>query len=593
MSLMIDLIIALIILTIVAVGIYNYLPQIDKLLQEKLNISLFRSQYTGPLADIFLHYNHKDSLAWSEWIQSQETSIQDDAVQKLIDHIEASPANWGSITPEAIMGLARFQKRDHMTILKGVLSAARKMWGKFKTCPACYEEACRGMIEIHAESAKNILNEELEQKIGSEEEKVSCIINALKDIPDTVDVNPIFVKILTDKANSFKVRSHAVNSAQARSESEAHQIFTEALDIFIHDVGGNFSGDDTRIFENLLNMVTQDIDDETFDIILRACNSLNFSLTALQAMNLILKSSFKEFTPQQLYMLANLENDKSESIPKTLCDIFNVSTAESELIKVFDINKEYPFKKAPVVEESSTDAKLMEVPSIIGSYYEELKNILKRRSVSKQNGVPGGILLSGYTDTEKIFLARAIASEKRWSFIYGAYEDLVSSSANGKGLQDAINSNKPCIVFIDEISAFLSNQDPVLAKTFKQLAMDHMVFLIATIKDEADINEEGCSVLISGDDELEILFPDAMEISYCTDAFKNKVLNSKLAILEARDHANVESYDINGPTRDMSPFEYEKYLSKYLKASLLIHGELIESTEFEKLDALNFDGRLE
>ncbi len=593
MSGMIDLVIALIIITVIAGAIYYYLPQIDKLLQEKLNISLFRSQYTGPLADIFLYYNHKDSLAWSEWIKTQETRIQEDAIQKLIDHIEASPTSWGSITPEAIRGLARFNIRGHITILKGVLGAARKMWSKFKTCAPCYEEACKGMIEIHAESAKNILNDELEQKISNDEEKVTCIVNALKGIPETIDINPIFVKILTDGSNSFKVRSLAVSAAQSRSASEAHQIFIETLDSFINNPGGNFMGDDTRIFENLLNMVTQDIDEETFDIILSACNSMNFSVTTINALNLILKSSYSEFTPQQLYMLSHLENDTKQSIPKTLSEIFSLSDGEFELLKIPDVNKDYPFKKAPVVEENCNDAKLMEVPSIVGSFYEDLKDILKKRSVSKQNGISGGILLTGYTDSEKLFLSRAIATEKRWSFIYAAYEDLVSSTANLKTLQDSINSNKPCIVYIDEVESFFSDADPNTGKILKQLATDHMVFLIGTARDEADINEEGCSVMVAGNEELEAIFPEAMEITYCSEAFKNKVLNSKLAILEARDHENIESYDINGPTNEMSPFEYEKYLSKYLRASLLVHGCLIESTEFEKLDAINFEGRLD
>ena len=41
----------------------------------------------------------------------------------------------------------------------------------------------------------------------------------------------------------------------------------------------------------------------------------------------------------------------------------------------------------------------------------------------------------------------------------------------------------------------------------------------------------------------------------------------------------------------MTGFEFEKYLTKYFRASLLVHGQLINSSDFEKLDALDFDGR--
>jgi hypothetical protein len=120
------------------------------------------------------------------------------------------------------------------------------------------------------------------------------------------------------------------------------------------------------------------------------------------------------------------------------------------------------------------------------------------------------------------------------------------------------------------------------------------VFLIGSIKEEATINDAGCCSLIAGDEELELIFPKAVEVSKCTDAFKNKILQPKLSLLDSsRGVDSWESFDILKPTADMSPLEYEKYLANYFRASLLVYGKLIHSDEFEKLEQINFEGKSE
>ena len=69
-------------------------------------------------------------------------------------------------------------------------------------------------------------------------------------------------------------------------------------------------------------------------------------------------------------------------------------------------------------------------------------------------------------------------------------------------------------------------------------------------------------------------------------------MTSKLDKLQpGREGEKAEQFNILKPSKDMAPFEFEKFLTKYFRASLLVHGLLIEINEFEKLDAQNFPNR--
>ncbi len=188
-------------------------------------------------------------------------------------------------------------------------------------------------------------------------------------------------------------------------------------------------------------------------------------------------------------------------------------------------------------------------------------------------------------------LCRAIAVEKRWSFIYGNYNDLVNSGSNAKNFLDTVNKNKPCIAFIDDLGQLIVNKNDTLLKYIKQIANEPSIFLVGTIKEEAPINDQGTSTLVANNEDLVYLFPRAIEINKCSDAFKMRVLMPKLGFLDAsRGVDRLESLDINKPSVDMSPLEYEKFLSDYLKISLLIYGKLINADEYIKLRQIEKEG---
>lgn len=594
MGLIINILITLIGLTILIVALFNYIPQIEKLLEEKLNISLSRgSKDHGILSQIFYKYNHRDVNAWSDWIMTQGQNHRIKAIEMLIEHLESVPANWGAVTPEAIKALSKFENREHITILRTMLSLAKKSWKKYKITSACYEEALKAIISINEDSAIKVLSDELGKKISSgNEEKTMCIINALESFSEEADIGDLFTQILTNTDENLKTRNHAINTAQRISDDKSHKVFFASVKKFLEELSGPFAGDDIQVYDAIFNLVTKTIDEETFQLILQACNHEHLASTSIYVLELVLKGNHDQFTPAQLYTLINLEKDHKDKIGNALASSYGLSANEKEVIKYEDPLDTYKFEKAPIVESHIDTATAIEVPKIISEYYEKLMAILKDRAVKKQTGSPGGVLITGFTDQEKILLTRAVAVEKRWSFVFGIYDDLINSGSNAKNFIDTVTRNKPCLVYLDEVGGLLVNKLDSFTKYVKQMGAETSVFLIGSMKEEAEINENGCSKLIAGDEELESIFPKAFEITKCNDGFKNKILQNKLSMLDnTRGVETWEQFEILKNTVDMSPLELEKYLAQYFRASLLVHGKLIHADEFDKLSKIKIEGQ--
>lgn len=588
MGLFINILITLIGLTVIVIAFYNYLPYLEKLLREKLKISLFRkSKDHGVLGQIFYSYNHSDAQAWVDWAKTQEPAIKQEAIDLLIRHIDNIPAIWGSVTPEAIKALAQFEEREHMTIIRSVIKSCKKFWKKYKISEACYEAALVGAVYINTESAKSLLEEE----IGDVEEEVQAmsIANTLRKFPEDDDIKPLIIKLLTNQKLSFKARNYTINVAQKISEEEAHLAFIATVDVLLESQKG-FGENDIKIFEALLNMATQNVDEEAFNVLLKACLHADLAKTSIRSMELILRSNFDEFNAEQLYTLININTDENGTLTNTICDVNKLLPDEKMMCRYKDFDTQFPFKKAPVATETKTSA--LELPQCLSKIYEEFMDSIKKRSVEKQTGASGGILLTGYTDTEKLCLSRVAASERKWHFIYTAVEDAIASGSTAKSMLDAINGHKPCILYLDNIEILLKHLVNPFVKQLRMIANDPLVTIIGTLKDNVDIADNGLCVLFTQIEEMQEIFPIAIDIGKMTEAEKNIIFYEKLAKLNSeRNVKNVEQLGILSSTDDMTPFEFEKYLVKYFRSSILVSNKLIDKADFDKLDSISFEGR--
>jgi hypothetical protein len=588
MSLVINILITLIGITIIVVAFYNCIPQIEKFLAEKLKLSLFRkSKDHGVLGQIFYKYNQKDSQSWVEWVKTQDPLVQQEAFDLLTKHIDNIPATWGAVTPEAIKALGKFEKPEHVSIMKSTLKACKKMWKKYKICENAYEGSLIGLVSINPGTAKTSLKDEIKEI--EEEAQAMAICNTLDTFPEEEDINQLFVDLLTNQKISRKARNYAINIASKRSEEQAQFAFIEAVKAILES-RKVLNDEDISIFEILLNLITKEITTDSFNLLLKACNNEDLSKTSIKSLSLILKSNFQEFIPEQLYTLINLEKDDFLILFNTIADINELSPEEKALCRYFDFEDKEPFKKAPVATETKTTP--LEPPACIAKIHENFMGTIKKHSLSKQNGATGGILLTGYTDTEKLCIARVAASQRKWHFIYTAVEDSMASGSTAKSILDAIHTNKPCILYLDDISVLIKNLDNPFIKQLKTLAKDPLINIVGTLKDDVDIDENGLCVLFTHNPDLQYLFPVAIDIGRVNDAEKSLMLHERIAKFKSnRETKDIEQYHILEKTEDMTLFELDKYFAKYFRASLLCSNKLISKSDFERLDSVEFEGR--
>jgi hypothetical protein len=588
MSLLINILITLIGITIVVVAFYNYIPFIERFLADKLKLSLFRkSKDHGVLGQIFYKYNHKDAGSWVEWAKNQDPITQQEALDLLIKHIDNVPATWGSVTPEAIKALGRFEKREHISIMKSILNACKKMWKKYKICEASYEAALAGLVSINPASAKSYLKEEINEI--QEDAQATAICNTLAIFPQEEDINQLFIDLLLNQNISRNFRNYAINIAQKRDEEQAKVIFSETVKAVLGSTK-LLNDDDISIFEVLLNLITVEITNDSFELLLKACTHEDLFKTSIRSLSLILKSNFSEFNSEQLYTLINLKKDESLTLFNTIADINKLTVDEKSLCRYFNFEENSPFKKAPVVKETKTTP--LEPPECISKILENFMDILKEHSLNRRSGATGGIVLTGYSDLEKLCIARVAASQRKWHFIYAAVEDVMASGSTAKSMLEAIHTSKPGILYLDDIYVLIKNLDNPLLKQLKTLATDPLINIVATLKDDVDINDKGLCVLFSNNQDLQYLFPIAIDIGLPSDASKNILLQERIGKLNnERNTKNIGQYQILDSTNDMTLFELDKYLTKYFRASILCSNQLIDKSDFEKLDSLDFEGR--
>ncbi|CDW81299.1 atp-dependent metalloprotease family protein [Stylonychia lemnae] len=123
-------------------------------------------------------------------------------------------------------------------------------------------------------------------------------------------------------------------------------------------------------------------------------------------------------------------------------------------------NYKFDTKKAKDISQRLDDVKG------IDEIKEEVENLIKmirepEKYTSKGAKLHKGVLLYGRPGTGKTLLARAIAGEAGTSFIYctGSHFDEMFVGVGAKRVRELFQeakSNKPCIIFIDEIDTLLS-----------------------------------------------------------------------------------------------------------------------------------------
>lgn len=565
---------------VVMIGIFYY-PQIEKLLEEKLQLRLSTaSENHGVLAEIFYKYNHKNSHAWTEWIRTQDNEDQNCAIELLVNHIEMDPGSWGGITYEAILALGSFDSQEFIDYLKSLLVRCKKFWKKYKICEKCYEAGLISAIKISEEEAIKIFAEEINKL--SMESQADPIIKAMQEFSEEADLGPLIISILRNERISYKSKREILNFITIKSEEKAHKIIVEACDLYLNKKN-TFQLDELKLIDDFLQAIMNNLDDEGFRVILKCCNNLHTTATGVRLSEKNIKMNPDLFSPEQIYNLMFTQFDKNDIIEITLADQKTLSTEEKKLIQCNDMERQFAFSKGPMVEEELTTT--IVIPPMAEDLFDNFKISSKQASMSQQGA--GGLLLTGDCDFEKLTFVRALASERKWRFFYASVEDMLGSSSTStlRSLMERMAVSKPCLVFLDGVEILLQKSNEDLSRNFIQALADPMITLLGATSLNLEINEDASYILPEENELTEALFPKAFAINHLDEPEKNIILGSMLTKLEVhREHQNHEQYKILDPTKDMGIFEFDLYLSKYFKASLLTSGKLIDSKEFLELE---------
>ncbi len=579
-TIIIDILITLIGFTVIIVAGIHYYPQIEKFLEEKLQLRLSSSSNNrGILGELFYKYNHKSSRAWTEWIKTQTDEEQNFAVEMLVKHIEMDPSVWGSLTYEAIIALGSFDNQEFLDYFKNLLVRCKKFWKKYKICEKCYEAGLISAIKVNEEEAINIFANEITKL--SMEDQADPIIKAMQEFSDEAHIGPLILSILRDERISYKSKREILNFIIIKNEEKAHEIILEACDLSLNNKN-TLELDELKLIDDFLHSIMNNLNDEGFKVILKCCNNLHTSATGIRLSETYIKTNPDLFNSEQLYNLMFTQFDKNDIIEITLAEQQTLSPDEKELIQTSDLEREYAFSKRAMVEENLSSA--ITIPLITTDLHESFKLASKQACMSQQGS--GGLLLTGECDFEKLIFVRALASEKRWKFFYVSVEDILgSSSSTLRTLMERMNVSKPCLVYLDGMEIIMQNGKDDLSKNFIQALSDPMITLIGGTSLNPEIDNVSNYQLPETNEIIEALFPKAFAVNKPNLAEKNIILGTKLTKLEdAREHQNHEQYKILDPTNDMSIMKFENYLSKYFKASLLTAGKLIDSKEFLDLE---------
>lgn len=565
---------------VVGLGTYYY-PQIEKMLEEKLQLRLSTtSDNHGILAEIFYKYNHKNSKAWTEWIRTQSNEEQNIAVEQLVNHIEMDPGSWGGITYEAIIALGHFDNKEFIEYFKNLLIRCKKFWKKYKICEKCYEATLISAIKISQEDAMKIFSDEINKL--SMESQADPIIKAMQEFSEDIDLGPLIVSILRNEKITYKAKREILNFMTIRSEEKTLQIIIEACDLYLNKKNP-FEIDELRLIDDFLQSIFSNLTEEGFKIILKSCNNIHTAAIGVRLTEKAIKANPELFSPEQLYNLMFTQFDKNNIIHISLAEQKNLNNDEKKIIIPNNMEKEFSFSKGPMVEESLETA--IEIPAIAKELYDNFRSFSKQASMSQQGAC--GLLLAGESEFEKLIFARALASERRWKFFYASVEDMLGSSSSStlRALMERIASSKPCVVFMDGLEIILHKEKDSFSRNLIQALADPMVTLIGAISLNLEADNAGTYVLPEENEVIETLFPKGFSINKPSLAEKNIVLGNILTKLDAsRDHQNHEQYKILDPTTSMNLFEFSDYLSNYFKASLLTTGKLMDSKTFLDLE---------
>lgn len=221
----------------------------------------------------------------------------------------------------------------------------------------------------------------------------------------------------------------------------------------------------------------------------------------------------------------------------------------------------------------------------------EVVTYLKNETIYKQAGaeIPRGILLEGPPGTGKTLLAKAIASEADAGFISVAASEFVElfvgmGASKVRGLFQEARSNKPCIIFIDEIDALARKRgnDMVSSNSEKDQTLNQLLINLDGFKHSNGI------FVIGATNRMDLLDPALVRAGRMDKNIfiGNPDADTRRAILRIHVKGKPLSHDVSMSalvemTGGFSGAQIENLLNEAMLRALRENREIIQMNDLE------------
>ncbi|MDD9897637.1 MAG: hypothetical protein OXU45_01420, partial [Candidatus Melainabacteria bacterium] len=460
-------------------------------LAELLNLGhLFDFQSKSSLDKIFYSYRHNNIKAWTQWLSKQPDSTKDEALVLLLEHLGGDPGNWGLMSPQAVRAIEIFLHEDDeadsdetdnleelIAELQNINDNCKKYWLKFKVTKKMHQACWETIIQLDYQKALELFKQELNSVELSDSELLVSMVNSLKAFKQEIDISDLLSEMLTHSKLAYEAKKQCLTLMEEyREEEENKETTIKTLKNLIKYRTPMDADDLGKVLLRLLNLsIDENISDNIINAIVQLCEDETYGQACIQALGKLIQRDPNLFSPEVLYCFVSSKHPNINQLIKVLAKVFALNTAETELCLSNDHGLD-SFQVNLLAYEKIDEFAV--IPTM-KDYLEAIKSSVKSAQSIELT------LISGNSEKDKLYLARAIAADLQYSFLYASYIDLQGSEIVINDLEEKVQQHKPLLIYISEIDSLFETMNNSFVNKVKKFALDPQIKIVLTCNHDA------------------------------------------------------------------------------------------------------------
>ena len=569
------------------------LKTLDLFLREKFNvkIDLLKKIYNADAkrGKIFIKYHHDHVKEWVEWIKKQDENLQYIAFAKLIEYLKTHPKTWDKLLVDVIVAVSYFRFPESIHLLKNFIITCHRMCDTYPILREAYITSIKGLILNDESVARDIMDQQINLQ-RNKKEAMELISTTVSLFTFDTDITHIVVNLITFPDLTFKDREFIIDSLHKKPADHLKDIYLRTLDQFIEidKATKEFSKDCNKTFAMILKRAVGHLDDEKFNLVESLCISNHLSLKSFEVIGEALGEHLIEFDIPNTYKYYAYAKTAAESkaVQKALAQRNELTYQELMVPRAFDLRETFPFERKPLFVEKQTEK--IKLPADLDSFREVVADSLSPQAIENEDGDEvqgGGILISGDAFWEKLYIARSIAAEKKWKFIYLDYLNYIEEEGNPdyEELAEEIANSQHVLILIENLHMTVDDKHQVLFERIRELAKETNVYCLGSIPKEISVYEDEFKSNYKNSIPRD-LFPIIKDVPYCSFDKQAKIWERTLFELgENRAKDNISENEILISSYDIYSIEFDVYIRTYFHICLLIYGKLVSLEDMQKI----------